>query len=911
MDLNNHLILLKDEDITGKIETCSFNEANNKWQITYVGSDKIYTPNRENLAWHTNPVIVATDSVAIYEKERLLTDIESIINFGNYIRLIFKCGTPKVYHKNQISFDAPYPQTQSSQDILKYLKELSAIVSLKDEKDRSFLSREYEKMAIVHRKSILSSYLKQDKPETRNCSESLIYPFGFNLSQKSAVKRAFLSSVSIIEGPPGTGKTQTILNIIANAVLNNQTIAIVSNNNYATLNVYEKLQKYGLDFICAYLGRSENRDKFFNELQQKPRPNMDEWTHPQYNELKDNLYKSHQKLDAMLADQNTLALLKQLLDALQVEKHYFDQYYVETNTDNVIKDFRLKRADQYLSLLFQYQRLKSDDKRISLLRKFYNLFVYGMRNFSFYDMPSEKAISYLQKKYYEEKINELEREIHALSSKLESYHFDSEMKSYSEQSMEVFKAYLAEKYNKGRQELFTNKNFRVRFQSFISQYPVVLSTTHSLRNCAQNGYLFDYVVIDEASQVDLVSGGIALSCAKNVVVVGDLKQLPNIVERKNLDAVNQTWKENNIDEAYHYAKHSLLSSIHKVFPSAPKTMLREHYRCHPKIIGFCNHKFYRGELITLTKEMDVKKPLVVYKTTKGNHARDRYNQRQIDVVFEEVLSEQHLLEKAKSVAVISPYRPQADALTQEIEQRGYQDKMAANTVHKFQGMEKDIIIFTTVSNEINDFIDNPSLINVAVSRAVEQMIVVAADYDHEGNMTNIGDLIKYIDYNNFDVIESKIYSVFDLLYKQYSSELLNFLKKGRRISEHNSENLMNSIITKILSETEFQCLDSVLHQPLRMLIRDLDLLSEDERRFAQNPWTHTDFLIFNRIDKSPVLVVEVDGYAFHADNPKQLERDKMKDDILNKYDILIIRFGTNGSQEEQKLREKLHEIVSK
>jgi len=55
------------------------------------------------------------------------------------------------------------------------------------------------------------------------------------------------------------------------------------------------------------------------------------------------------------------------------------------------------------------------------------------------------------------------------------------------------------------------------------------------------------------------------------------------------------------------------------------------------------------------------------------------------------------------------------------------------------------------------------------------LIIVAADYNNEGNMTNIGDLIKYIDYNNFDVSESKIYSVFDLLYKQYSSELICFL----------------------------------------------------------------------------------------------------------------------------------------
>ena len=49
------------------------------------------------------------------------------------------------------------------------------------------------------------------------------------------------NQVSIIQGPPGTGKTQTILNIIANLLINNKTVLIVSNNNDATANVYEKL----------------------------------------------------------------------------------------------------------------------------------------------------------------------------------------------------------------------------------------------------------------------------------------------------------------------------------------------------------------------------------------------------------------------------------------------------------------------------------------------------------------------------------------------------------------------------------------------------------------------------------------------------------------------------------------------
>jgi len=82
-----------------------------------------------------------------------------------------------------------------------------------------------------------------------------------------------------------------------------------------------------------------------------------------------------------------------------------------------------------------------------------------------------------------------------------------------------------------------------------------------------------------------------------------------------------------------------------------------------------------------------------------------------------------------------------------------------------------------------------------------------------------------------------------------------------------------------------------------------------ECQFAMNVLTHTDFVIFNKLDKMPVLVVEVDGYAFHVNNPKQAARDKMKDAILEKYEIPILRLKTNESGEEARLSSKLIEIL--
>lgn len=94
-----------------------------------------------------------------------------------------------------------------------------------------------------------------------------------------------------------------------------------------------------------------------------------------------------------------------------------------------------------------------------------------------------------------------------------------------------------------------------------------------------------------------------------------------------------------------------------------------------------------------------------------------------------------------------------------------------------------------------------------------------------------------------------------------------------------------------------------------MLIRDTSKLSEEEYRFVVKTQSHNDFVIFNKIDKMPVLAVEVDGYKYHANNPVQLKRDKMKDEILKKYDIPILRFSTVGSGEEKVLSDKLLSLV--
>ena len=89
--------------------------------------------------------------------------------------------------------------------------------------------------------------------------------------------------------------------------------------------------------------------------------------------------------------------------------------------------------------------------------------------------------------------------------------------------------------------------------------------------------------MDEASQVDIATGALALSCAKNIVIVGDTKQPPNVVTADIKAKAKSIFDSFHINEGYQYTK-SFLQPILDAMPNVTQTLLREHYRCHPKII---------------------------------------------------------------------------------------------------------------------------------------------------------------------------------------------------------------------------------------------------------------------------------------------------------------------------------------
>ena len=187
--------------------------------------------------------------VIVTANGQTISGIDELLDFGGYYRIVRNGKKDLSFRRSEVQFQQNCLADGKNQEAFQYFKETAAAISLVAENDINILSMQYDKIQQVSEDTVLASYLAPQKEvKAPQMPEAVIYPFGLNQSQKLAVERALSSKISIIQGPPGTGKTQTILNIIANVVRSGKTVAVVSNNNSATHNVAEKLEKKNAAF---------------------------------------------------------------------------------------------------------------------------------------------------------------------------------------------------------------------------------------------------------------------------------------------------------------------------------------------------------------------------------------------------------------------------------------------------------------------------------------------------------------------------------------------------------------------------------------------------------------------------------------------------------------------------------------
>lgn len=907
IDYNENLILIDGKAKTSEIDECRFISSRGYYEVKFSKSQNLYKYKWERIIWMKNPVKLNHKDYKIVYHGSLCTNISKLLlftsGFRKFYHIEYLSGSTSDYSEDEIEIIKSCLAEEKSGNVFSYFRDVANVNPLITEEGKILLAAQYEKIDFINEITAAAPYLYplKYKNQTR-FNDDLIFPFGCNNSQITAVQKAFSHQISVIQGPPGTGKTQTILNIIANILLNGKTVIVVSNNNSATGNVLDKLKSIGLDFLVAPLGNSENK-QLFVDSQKEGRKYPDVLQQWNYKIADHSIKKEIQELQTIFALQEDVAKLRQELSATELEfQHYREDFGDESDIQTEASSSSILKFMAETNQLIDTTNDSIWFKIKWWIRKYIFKYYYKIDS-ELLQTSVKESIKQSHYLYYKKRIEELSDEISRIVAQLNQYDALLLTKQLNDKSLRILQDSLFKKYG-GSHESYTINEGSLYFEAdkVIKEFPIVLSTTFSARNSLHN-IIYDYLIMDEASQVSSETGILALSCAKNAIIVGDNMQLPNVVSNDVKEKLDVILSKYEIEKGYDCSLNSFLKSIIEIVPSVPQTLLREHYRCAPDIIDFCNQKFYGGNLIIMTKNED-ENTLCIKKTSKGNLSRDHVNQREVDVICKEILPA--LSYDNEQIGIIAPYRDQVETL-----KRAVGNEIDIATVHKFQGREKDVIILSVVDSQISDFADNPNLLNVAVSRAKKKLIIVVSGNEQErkGNITDLLDYVEYHQHGN--ITESRIFSIYDMLYKQYDAIRFEYLKNHPKISEYDSENLTYALLEDIFkSNPSYSSLDVLCHYPLNLLISDYSPLSDVEKKYASHYSTHIDFLIYNKVTKKPLLAIEVDGWAYHQDGSKQGERDKLKNHILPLYGIGILRLSTTGSDERNLIEKELYAILT-
>ncbi len=257
---------------------------------------------------------------------------------------------------------------------------------------------------------------------------------------------------------------------------------------------------------------------------------------------------------------------------------------------------------------------------------------------------------------------------------------------------------------------------------------------------------FDLVVIDEASQCDIASVVPLLYRAKRAVVIGDPQQLRHITHLSQQREQGLIVKHDILSvpgASWSYRANALYDLAAAKAPSGSIVALRDHHRSHESIIRFSNEFFYGGRLRVATDYKRLKRPdgpAVRWVDVKGCTVRPlsggAVNYEEATAVVTELrrlaLDQRFLGE----MGVVTPFRAQANLIEELIAR---DDALAAllasrnfisETAHRFQGDERDLIIFSPVissgaPDSASGFLKSQgNIFNVGITRARGALVVV-------------------------------------------------------------------------------------------------------------------------------------------------------------------------------------------
>jgi len=275
---------------------------------------------------------------------------------------------------------------------------------------------------------------------------------------------------------------------------------------------------------------------------------------------------------------------------------------------------------------------------------------------------------------------------------------------------------------------------------FLTIFPLAGCTLLSLRNMfpMDENYI-GMTIVDEAGQCAPSYVLPALVRSRHVVMIGDVMQLEPIANLRITD-IEDLRKSRHIGidanscRFFSSYMENLRSAHHIALDACKYTIdLKEHFRCQDKIIQvsieLCNYEL--NVLTSNNKKSSNTWSELQYRDVEGTETRyggSWVNHEEISQIIKiiKVISEYGV--SYSDIAILTPYKGQLSHINIALRKENISNSISSGTVHRFQGGERSIVIFSTViCKGIPQFLNSRvNLLNVALSRAQSHFIFVGS-----------------------------------------------------------------------------------------------------------------------------------------------------------------------------------------
>lgn len=587
-----------------------------------------------------------------------------------------------------------------------------------------------------------------------------------NSKLKSLEKALTADDLFLLQGPPGTGKTTFISEVVCQ-ILDEKPeskILIASQSHVAVDHSLTKIKELMPKIKMIRIGQKE---KFAESVSDYTLDRYcKEWTGDVIVRCSRAIeeYKNEIGLDDSLQEKNTYVLeIERLINEISSMEEMKAQITEEKEKLGVL-DEKWSFINETISSMKTKVKTRTNHVSDDVLADIVNTFItdLSVMNTRLGDIIEESVALSNQKDELEKRNADLSTRICA--SKRDANEW-KEVLGLSDDSLtfQEYKESLASamKQNQSKYDKFSKiKNLCSEWRKRVEQgegllqeslvdATIVGATCLGIAGLGDKIDLqFDWVIIDEAGKATPTEILVPICLGKKIIMVGDHKQLPPVVDEELLllESANKDLTRQDLET-------SLFEYMEQHLNGICKDVLSEQYRMHPTIGQLISEMFYPETPIrSMTKKEDKAIPLELYeskalvwlstcnqKNRKEEHSGVSFrNSFEAKLIFEQLLfidKELRDLGLKKEVAIIAGYKEQKNYI-RRLYMTQYESKfenvvVEINTVDAFQGREADIVFYSIVrSNEYGNigFLKDMRRLNVAFSRARELLVVIG---DHQ------------------------------------------------------------------------------------------------------------------------------------------------------------------------------------